>query len=269
MSPQPTYDSAALGPVNEGTGDERVAAGTWRGTGSGRRAGRDRFRGPDRRGPARRDPGRRSDRRRHPRTAADPERAAARHLLRHGRLPGMPGGDRRARQSARLHDQAGPPSFRCAASAIWPRPWRMPASGVRALARRMSSTPDILVLGGGAGGLNAAAAAARAGAKVLLVDERPEPGGQFYKQPLAIPALAEEIAGDGQFAGGRALIAEAVAAGVEMRRGRADLGRLRAAGSHALRRAGELASAGPSASSSPPVPMSARCPCRAGPCPGS
>ena len=83
----------------------------------------------------------------------------------------------------------------------------------------MSSTPDILVLGGGAGGLNAAAAAARAGAKVLLVDERPEPGGQFYKQPLAIPALAEEIAGDGQFAGGRALIAEAVAAGVEMRRG--------------------------------------------------
>ena len=79
--------------------------------------------------------------------------------------------------------------------------------------------PDILVLGGGAGGLNAATAAARAGAKVLLVDERPEPGGQFYKQPLAIPALAEEIAGDGQFAGGRALIAEAVAAGVEMRRG--------------------------------------------------
>jgi len=79
--------------------------------------------------------------------------------------------------------------------------------------------PDILVLGGGAGGLNAATAAARAGATVLLVDERPEPGGQFYKQPLAIPALAEEIAGDGQFAGGRALIAEAVAAGVEMRRG--------------------------------------------------
>jgi D-hydroxyproline dehydrogenase subunit alpha len=79
--------------------------------------------------------------------------------------------------------------------------------------------PDILVLGGGAGGLNAAAAAARAGAKVLLVDERPEPGGQYYKQPLPIPALAEEIAGDGQFAGGRALIAGAVAAGVEMRRG--------------------------------------------------
>jgi NADPH-dependent 2,4-dienoyl-CoA reductase/sulfur reductase-like enzyme len=79
--------------------------------------------------------------------------------------------------------------------------------------------PDILVLGGGAAGLNAATAAACAGAKVLLVDERPEPGGQFYKQPLPIPALAEEIAGDGQFAGGRALIAGAVSAGVEMRRG--------------------------------------------------
>jgi NADPH-dependent 2,4-dienoyl-CoA reductase/sulfur reductase-like enzyme len=82
-----------------------------------------------------------------------------------------------------------------------------------------SLVPDILVLGGGAGGLNAATAASRAGAKVLLIDERPEPGGQFYKQPLAIPALAEEVAGDPQFAGGRALIAAARAAGVEMRRG--------------------------------------------------
>ncbi|HKF60721.1 MAG TPA: FAD-dependent oxidoreductase [Dongiaceae bacterium] len=79
--------------------------------------------------------------------------------------------------------------------------------------------PDILVLGGGAGGLNAATAASRAGAKVLLIDERPEPGGQFYKQPLPIPALAEEAASDPQFAGGRALIAAAQAAGVEMRRG--------------------------------------------------
>jgi thioredoxin reductase len=80
-------------------------------------------------------------------------------------------------------------------------------------------TPDILVLGGGAGGLTAAATAARAGARVLLVDERPEPGGQYYKQPLAIPSLTAEIAADAQFAGGRALIAEALAAGVELRTG--------------------------------------------------
>jgi thioredoxin reductase len=74
-------------------------------------------------------------------------------------------------------------------------------------------TPDVLVLGGGAGGLNAAATAARAGARVLLVDERPQPGGQYYKQPLDIAGRAT-LADDAQFAGGRALIAEARAAGV-------------------------------------------------------
>lgn len=73
-------------------------------------------------------------------------------------------------------------------------------------------TPDILVIGGGAGGLNAAAVAARAGARVLLVDERPQPGGQFYKQPLqnGMPDFPD----DAQFAGGRALIAAARQAGV-------------------------------------------------------
>ena len=79
--------------------------------------------------------------------------------------------------------------------------------------------PDILVLGGGAGGLNAALSAGRAGAQVLLIDERPLPGGQYYKQPLPIPALAEENASDPQFAGGRALIAAVEAAGVSMLRG--------------------------------------------------
>jgi thioredoxin reductase len=54
---------------------------------------------------------------------------------------------------------------------------------------------------------------------VLLVDERPEPGGQYYKQPLAIPALAGEMTRDAQFAVGHALIAEALAAGVELRTG--------------------------------------------------
>ncbi len=74
--------------------------------------------------------------------------------------------------------------------------------------------PDILVVGGGAGGLNAATAAARAGARVLLVDERPQPGGQYYKQPLHA-ALPD----DPQFAGGRALIAQAEAAGVAFLKG--------------------------------------------------
>ena len=74
-------------------------------------------------------------------------------------------------------------------------------------------TPDVLVLGGGAGGLRAATVAARAGARVLLVDERPQPGGQYYKQPLEAGGRAV-IADDAQFAGGRALIAAARAAGV-------------------------------------------------------
>jgi len=73
-------------------------------------------------------------------------------------------------------------------------------------------TPDVLVLGGGAGGLNAATAAARAGAHVLLVDERPQDGGQYYKQPLDLGGRAA-LPDDAQFAGGRALIAEAKAAG--------------------------------------------------------
>jgi NADPH-dependent 2,4-dienoyl-CoA reductase/sulfur reductase-like enzyme len=80
-------------------------------------------------------------------------------------------------------------------------------------------TPDVLVLGGGAGGLNAAAVAARAGARVLLVDERPQLGGQYYKQPLDIGGRRAAIADDAQFAGGRALIAAAEAAGVVFLKG--------------------------------------------------
>ncbi len=79
--------------------------------------------------------------------------------------------------------------------------------------------PDILVLGGGAGGLNAAIAAAEADANVLVIDERPVAGGQFYKQRLEASGLAAAIADDAQFAGGRALIARARVAGVTMMQG--------------------------------------------------
>jgi NADPH-dependent 2,4-dienoyl-CoA reductase/sulfur reductase-like enzyme len=79
--------------------------------------------------------------------------------------------------------------------------------------------PDLLVVGGGIGGLNAARSAALAGANVVLVDDRPLSGGQYYKQPLAIEALAQEHASDRQFAGGRALIRSAERAGVTMFRG--------------------------------------------------
>jgi thioredoxin reductase len=78
--------------------------------------------------------------------------------------------------------------------------------------------PDVLVIGGGAGGLSAARCPALAGAKVILADDRPLPGEQYYKQPLPIAALAREHASDGQFAGGRALIEAAERAGVTMLR---------------------------------------------------
>jgi thioredoxin reductase len=79
--------------------------------------------------------------------------------------------------------------------------------------------PDVLALGGGAGGLNAATAAARAGASVLLVDERPVAGGQFYKQRLDAIGLTKVMSDDAQFSGGRALIARTAAAGVTMVQG--------------------------------------------------
>src|SRR5215813_9119192 len=65
-----------------------------------------------------------------------------------------------------------------------------PSSADHALAGEDALAPDVLVVGGGAGGLNAATVAARAGAQVLLVDERPQPGGQYYKQPLELGGQA-------------------------------------------------------------------------------
>ena len=44
------------------------------------------------------------------------------------------------------------------------------------------SEPEILVIGAGPGGLSAAIAARRAGAEVVVVDERSQPGGQYFKQ---------------------------------------------------------------------------------------
>ncbi|TNC06427.1 FAD-dependent oxidoreductase [Methylobacterium terricola] len=63
---------------------------------------------------------------------------------------------------------------------------------------------DLLVIGAGPAGLAAAEAAARAGAAVTLLDERPAPGGQYFKQP----ATADAARGaDAQSTAGRAAIA--------------------------------------------------------------
>lgn len=78
-------------------------------------------------------------------------------------------------------------------------------------------TPEILIVGAGPGGLSAAIAARRAGAEVVVVDERSQPGGQYFKQPdvdgqgVAAP--------DAQHREGAALIETARSIGVVIRTG--------------------------------------------------
>jgi len=78
----------------------------------------------------------------------------------------------------------------------------------------IEETPEILVVGAGPGGLSAAIAARRAGAKVVVLDERPIPGGQYFKQ-IAVAARAAPA--DAQHEEGARLIAQAREADVEIR----------------------------------------------------
>mgnify|MGYP003145951565 CR=1 FL=1 len=73
---------------------------------------------------------------------------------------------------------------------------------------------DIAVIGGGAAGLTAACVAAEAGASVLVIDERPTPGGQYFKQPTKVLDPPDPGRDDRQFAGGRRLLDRARRAGV-------------------------------------------------------
>jgi thioredoxin reductase len=70
--------------------------------------------------------------------------------------------------------------------------------------------PDVLILGGGAGGLSAAIAARKAGASVVVLDERKVPGGQYFKQAATGAPL------DAQQAEGAALLHAARASGAEI-----------------------------------------------------
>ncbi|MHA1552855.1 MAG: FAD-dependent oxidoreductase [Alphaproteobacteria bacterium] len=51
-----------------------------------------------------------------------------------------------------------------------------------------SSGYDVAVIGAGPGGLAAAVSAAENGARVVLVDESPQPGGQIWREDLGTPA---------------------------------------------------------------------------------
>lgn len=77
-----------------------------------------------------------------------------------------------------------------------------------ALGEPINLSPDVLVIGGGAGGLSAAIAAARAGADVVVLDERKVSGGQYYKQSANGALL------DAQQRQGADLVADAKSAGV-------------------------------------------------------
>jgi glycine/D-amino acid oxidase-like deaminating enzyme len=74
---------------------------------------------------------------------------------------------------------------------------------------------DVLVVGAGPAGLSAARALARAGAKVIVADERLLPGGQYFK-PLAPSVDADAAALDRQFRDGESLRRSAEEAGVRI-----------------------------------------------------
>lgn len=86
-----------------------------------------------------------------------------------------------------------------------------PAPGHKA---PQTTAVDVLVVGAGPAGLSAAIAAARAGAGVVVLDERPQSGGQYFK-PLA-PSHASAQPADAQFAEGLRLTQTALALGVRI-----------------------------------------------------
>jgi NADPH-dependent 2,4-dienoyl-CoA reductase/sulfur reductase-like enzyme len=79
--------------------------------------------------------------------------------------------------------------------------------------------PDLLVVGGGPAGLSAALAARQCGAEVVLLDERPALGGQYFKQLSPAHAFAAGRPGDRQYGDGARLIEAVRAAGVRIHSG--------------------------------------------------
>ena len=77
-------------------------------------------------------------------------------------------------------------------------------------------TPQVAVIGGGPGGMAAAAMSAQSGADVLLIDERAQLGGQFFKQPLPADDLRVEDFDDRQYSDGRRLIGKVNASGARL-----------------------------------------------------
>lgn len=118
--------------------------------------------------------------------------------------------DGKPNQRACMTKVAGPHVLSQQEALAAPASFSLEAGGRVLVARN----PEVLVVGAGAGGLTAAITAAEAGAEVMVIDERPKAGGQYYKQPADIHSSLDEPGTDGQFEGGRQLIARALAVGV-------------------------------------------------------
>lgn len=97
-------------------------------------------------------------------------------------------------------------------------PGRADLAGLRT-APPVARETDLLVIGAGPGGLAAAIAGRRAGLGVLVLDERPAPGGQFYKQPVSPETARGGRGPDAQARDGRALIDTARDLGVLIENG--------------------------------------------------
>ncbi|MFT5502236.1 MAG: glycine/D-amino acid oxidase-like deaminating enzyme/bacterioferritin-associated ferredoxin, partial [Woeseiaceae bacterium] len=65
---------------------------------------------------------------------------------------------------------------------------------------------DVLVVGAGPAGMSAAVQLAEAGVSTIVVDERPEPGGQFFKQVASSYQITDARLADKQYREGAVLI---------------------------------------------------------------
>jgi len=75
---------------------------------------------------------------------------------------------------------------------------------------------DVAVIGAGPAGLSAALAAAQAGARVTVIDEYPQAGGQFYKQLAGGFRVIDRARLPGDYTKGDTLLARVRGAGIEI-----------------------------------------------------
>jgi NADPH-dependent 2,4-dienoyl-CoA reductase/sulfur reductase-like enzyme len=77
---------------------------------------------------------------------------------------------------------------------------------------------DLVIIGAGPAGLAAANEAQKGGARVVLLDEQPVPGGQIYRNVLAASARQDELLG-ADYIAGRVLARTVVASNIDYRSG--------------------------------------------------